>query len=101
MGLGDGVFTIIYVMMGAAAVVSGLNFEKKNGKNYKGNHYDKYIKLNRGVLILIGGIILVGTFLEQGLPSFKGIITFITFGCLVIVWITYSIQSKKISTDKK
>ncbi|MBU3111906.1 hypothetical protein [Clostridium lacusfryxellense] len=101
MGLGDGVFTIMFIMMGAAAVVSGLNFEKKQGKNYKGDHYDEYIKLNKLVLISMGGIILIGTFLEQGIPSSQGIITNVTIGCLLIIWIVYSVISKKIFKAKK
>lgn len=101
MGLGDSVFTIMFIMMGAAAVVSGLNFEKKQGKNYKGDHYDEYIKLNKLVLISMGGVILIGTFLEQGIPSSQGIITNITVGCLLIIWIVYSMVSKKLFKLKK
>ena len=44
MGLGDSVFTIIFIMMGASAVISGLNFEKKQGKNFKGENYQEYIE---------------------------------------------------------
>ena len=95
MGLGDSVFTIIFVMMGAAGVVSGLNFEKKQGKNYKGDNYDEYIKLNKVILILMGGIILFGTFLGQGIPLLKDIITNITIGSLFVIWIIYSVISKK------
>ncbi|MFT5873605.1 MAG: hypothetical protein ACI8WT_002552 [Clostridium sp.] len=101
MGMGDSVFTIIFVMMGAAAVVTGLNFEKKQGKNYKGDNYDEYIKLNKVILILMGGIILFGTFLGQGIPAFKDIITNITIGSLIIMWISYSIISKKKFSNKK
>jgi|GEM_PF-1415153 len=101
MGLSDSVFTIIYVMMGCAAVVSGLNFEKKQGGNYKGENYDEYIKLNRFILILVGGIILFGTFLGQGIPLLRDIITNMTIGILFIIWIVYSIISKKRFSIKK
>jgi len=101
MGLGDSVFTIIFIMMGAAAVVSGLNFEKKQGKNFKGTNKDEYIKLNKVVLISMGGLILFGTFLGQGIPIFKDIITNITMGSLLIIWISYSVISKRKFPNKK
>jgi len=101
MGLGDSMFTIIFIMMGAATIVSGLNFEKKQGKNFKGENYDEYIKLNKIVLILMGGIILFGTFLGQGIPLLRNIITNISIGCLVFIWIIYSIMSKKKFASKK
>ena len=88
-------------MMGAAAIVSGLNFEKKQGKNYKGENKDEYIKLNKIILILMGGIILFGTFLGQGIPVLKDIITNITIGSLFIIWISYSVISKKRFSNKK
>lgn len=95
MGLGDSVFSIIFVMMGASAIVSGLSFEKKQGKNYKGENYNEYIKFNKTILILMGGIILVGTFLGDGIPKLKDMITNVTIGVLVIAWIIYSVMSKK------
>ena len=101
MGIGDSVFTIIFIMMGAAAVVSGLNFEKKQGKNFKGENKDEYIKLNKIVLISMGGIILFGTFLGQGIPVIKDIITNITMGSLMIIWVIYSVTSKKRFPNKK
>lgn len=101
MGIEDSVFTIIFVMMGAAAVVSGLNFEKKQGKGFKGENKDEYIKLNKVVLILMGGLILFGTFLGQGIPILKDIITNITIGSLFIIWIIYSVISKKRFPNKK
>ena len=101
MGLGDSMFTIIFIFMGAAAIVSGLNFEKKQGKNFKGENYNEYIKLNKIVLILMGGIILFGTFLGQGIPVLNDIITNITICSLIIIWITYSVISKKRFPIKK
>jgi len=101
MGLGDSVFTIIFIMMGASAVVSGLNFEKKQGRNYKGENLDEYIKLNKIMLISVGGIILVGTFLGQGIPLLKDIITNITVGIFVMIWIVYLVISKKRFLNKK
>ncbi|MCB2311778.1 hypothetical protein LGL55_10990 [Clostridium tagluense] len=95
MGMGDSIFTIIFVMMGASAVVSGLNFEKKQGKNYSGENKAEYIKINKFILILMGGLILIGTFLAQGMPALKDIITNITIGSLFIIWIGYSLISKK------
>lgn len=95
MGLGDSVFTIIFIMMGAAAVVTGLNFEKKQGQKFRGENKAEFIKLNKLVLISMGGIILFGTFLGQGIPAFKDIITNITMGSLLIMWVSYSIISKK------
>jgi len=100
-GLGDSVVTIIYIMMGCAAVVSGLNFEKKQGKKYKGENFNEYIKLNKIILILLGGIILFGTFLGQGIPSLKDIITNITIASLLVIWIIYSVISKKRFSIKK
>lgn len=101
MGLGDSVFTIIFVMMGASAVVSGLNFEKKQGKNFKGENKQDYIKTNKLVLISMGGIILIGTLLAQGIPIFKDIIINISIVSLFIVWIFYSVISKKRFGNKK
>ena len=101
MGLGDSVITIIFVMMGASAIVSGLNFEKKQGKNYKGENKHEYIKLNKLFLILMGGIILFGTFLAQGIPLFKDIITNVTFVTLLIIWILYLATSKRRFGTKK
>ena len=101
MGFGDSVFTIVFIMMGASAVVSGLNFEKKQGKNYKGENRGEYIKLNKFILILMGGMILFGTFLGQGIPAFKDIITNITIGSLLIIWISYSVISKKKFSNKE
>lgn len=101
MGMGDSVFTIIFVMMGASAIVSGLNFEKKHGGKFKGENKEEYIKINRFILILMGGIVLVSTFLAQGLPSLKDIITNITMVSLIIIWITYSVISKKRFSSKK
>lgn len=101
MGIGDSVFTIIFIMMGASAIVSGLNFEKKQGKNFKGENKEEYIKLNKVILISMGGIILFGTFLGQGIPSLKDMITNITIGSLFIVWILYSVTSKKRFSSKK
>jgi len=101
MGLGDSVFTIIFIMMGASAIVSGLNFEKKQGKNFKGENREEYIKLNKIILISMGGIILIGTFLGQGLPSLKDTIINITIGSLFIIWIVYSVISKKRFSTKK
>ena len=101
MGLGDSVFTIIFIMMGASAVVSGLNFEKKQGGNFKGENKEEYIKLNKIILISTGGLILIGTFLGQGIPALKDIITNVTIGSLFMIWITYSIVSKKRFSNKK
>lgn len=101
MGIGDSVFTIIFIMMGAAAVVSGLNFEKKQGANFKGENKEEFIKLNKFVLILMGGLILFGTFLGQGIPVAKDIITNITMGSLLIIWVSYSVISKKKFSSKK
>jgi len=101
MGLGDGVFTIIFIMMGAFAIVSGLNFEKKQGRNYKGENFDEYIKLNKIVLISFGGIILFGTFLGQGIPLLKDIITNITIGSIFVIWMIYSIIMKRKFSNKK
>jgi hypothetical protein len=101
MGMGDSVFTIIFVMMGASAIVSGLNFEKKQGKNFKGENKEEYIKINKMILISMGGIILIGTFLGQGIPSLKDIITNITIGSLFVIWIGYSVISKKRFSSKK
>ncbi|MCB2293719.1 hypothetical protein LGK95_09300 [Clostridium algoriphilum] len=95
MGLSDSVFNIIFIMMGASAVVSGLNFKKKQGRNYKGTNFDEYIKLNKIVLFSYGGVILIGTLLGQGIPLLKDIITNITIGILLIIWIIYSVISKK------
>jgi len=88
-------------MMGAAAVASGLNFEKKQGRNYKGENFDEYIKLNKIVLISFGGIILIGTLLGQGIPLLKDTITNITIGCLLLIWIIYSVVSKKRFSNKR
>ncbi|MBZ9608964.1 hypothetical protein G9F73_014265 [Clostridium estertheticum] len=101
MGIGDSVFTIIFIMMGASAVVSGLNFEKKQGKKYKGENLDEYIKLNKLVLIAMGGIMLFGIFLGQGIPLLKDKITNITIGSLFLIWIVYSVVSKKKFSTKK
>ncbi len=101
MGLGDSVFTIIFIMMGAAAVVTGLNFEKKQGPNFKGENKAEYIQLNKLALISMGGLILFGTFLGQGIPAFQDIITNITMGSLIIMWIIYSVISKKKFSNKK
>jgi Ca2+/Na+ antiporter len=101
MGMGDSVFTIIFIMMGASAIVSGLNFEKKQGKNFKGENKEEYIKLNKLILILMGGLILIGTFLGQGIPLLKDIITNITIGSLFVIWIIYSVISKKRFSHKK
>jgi Ca2+/Na+ antiporter len=101
MGLGDSVFTIIFIMMGASAIVSGLNFEKKHGKNFKGENKGEYIRLNKVILISMGGVILFGTFLGQGIPLLKDIITNITMGVLFIMWISYSVMSKKRFSSKK
>lgn len=94
-------FTIIFIMMGAAAIVAGLNFEKKNGDKFKGANKEEYIKLNKFVLILMGGIMLFGTFLGQGIPQFKDIISNITMASLLIMWVIYSITSKKRFSNKK
>jgi len=99
-GLGDSVFTIIFIIMGASAIVTGLNFEKKQGRNFDGENKDGYIKLNKIVLFSFGGIILIGTFLGQGIPQLKDEITNITIGCLLIIWIIYSVVSKKFSIKK-
>jgi hypothetical protein len=99
--MGDSVFTIIFVMMGAASIVTGLNFEKKHGAKFTGANKAEFIKLNKVILILMGGIILFGTFLGQGIPAFKDIITNITMGCLLIIWIYYSVISKKRFSNKK
>jgi polyferredoxin len=88
-------------MMGAAAIVSGLNFEKKYSKKYKGVNKEEYIKLNKIILILMGGIILFGTFLGQGLPLLKDIITNITMVILIIIWVFYTITSKKRFSNKR
>ena len=101
MGLGDSMFTIIFIMMGAAAIVSGLNFEKKYSGKYKGVNKEEYIKLNKIVLILMGGIMLFGTFLGQGIPLIKDIITNITMASLLIIWVFYTITSKKKFSNKK
>lgn len=101
MGLGDSVFTIIFIMMGASAIVSGLNFEKKQGRNYKGENREEYIKINRAILILMGGVILIGTFLGQGIPLLKDMIINITIGSLFVMWIIYSVISKKRFSNKK
>lgn len=101
MGLGDSVFTIIFIMMGASAIVSGLNFEKKQGRNFKGENKEEYIKLNKIILISMGGLILFGTFLGQGIPLLKDMITNITIGSLFIIWIIYSVISKKRFSNKK
>ena len=101
MGLGDSVFTIIFIMMGASAIVSGLNFEKKQGRNYRGENREEYIKINRTILILMGGVILIGTFLGQGIPKFKDMIINITIGSLFVMWIIYSVISKKRFSNKK
>ena len=101
MGFGDSIFTIIFIMMGAAAVVSGLNFENKQGKNFKGANKAEYIKLNKVVLISMGGMILFGTFLGQGIPVFKDIITNITIVSLLIIWVFYSVVSKRRFSNKK
>jgi len=101
MGLSDGVFTIIFIMMGASAIVSGLNFDKKQGRNYKGENFNEYIKTNKIVLISFGGIILIGTILGQGIPLLKDIITNVTIGMLLIIWIAYSVISKKRFSNKK
>jgi Ca2+/Na+ antiporter len=101
LGLGDSVFTIIFIMMGAAAIVTGLNFEKKHGAKFKGSNKEEYIKLNKIVLILMGGIMLFGTFLGQGIPAFKDVITNITMGSLLIIWVVYSVTSKKKFSNKK
>ena len=101
MGLGDSVFTIIFIMMGASAIVAGLNFEKKQGRNFKGENKEEYIKLNKIILILMGGIILIGTFLGQGIPLLKDIITNVTIGTLFIMWIAYSVISKKRFSNPK
>ena len=100
MGLGDSVFTIIFIIMGASAIVTGLNFEKKQGRNFDGENKNGYIKLNKIVLFSFGGIILIGTFLGQGIPQLKDVITNITIGCLLIIWIIYSVVSKKFSIKK-
>ena len=101
MGLSDSVFTIIFIMMGAASIVTGLNFEKKYSKKYKGVNKEEYIKLNKIILILMGGIILFGTFLGQGLPLLKDIITNITMVILIIIWVFYTITSKKRFSNKR
>ena len=93
--------TIIFIMMGATAIVSGLNFEKKHGEKFKGENKLEYIKLNKLVLISMGGIMLFGTFLSQGIPLLKDIITNITMASLLIIWIIYSITSKKRFSNKK
>ena len=100
-GMGESIFNIIFIMMGVASIVTGLNFEKKTGKNYKGENYHEYILLNKVILILMGGIILFGTFLGQGIPLLKNIITNVTFGSLFIIWICYSVISKKKFSNKK
>ena len=101
MGLGDSMFTIIFVMMGAAAIVSGLNFEKKYGDKFKGANKEEYIKLNKIVLILMGGIMLFGTLIGQGIPLLKDIITNITMVSLLIIWVFYTITSKKRFSNKR
>ena len=101
MGLGDSVFNIIFIMMGASAIISGLNFEKKQGKNFKGENYQEYIKINKVILISMGGIIIVGTFLGEGIPSLKNVITNVTIASLFITWIIYSVISKKRFYSKK
>jgi cbb3-type cytochrome oxidase subunit 3 len=101
MGIGDSMFTIIFVMMGAATIVSGLNFEKKYGNKFKGENKEEYIKLNKIVLISMGGIILFGTLLGQGIPLFKDIITNITMVILLIIWFFYTRTSKKRFSNKK
>jgi hypothetical protein len=78
-----------------------LNFEKKQGKNYKGENYHEYIQINKIISISIGGIIIVGTFLGEGIPSLKNIITNVTIAALVITWIIYSVISKKKFYNKK
>ncbi len=101
MGMGDSVFTIIFIVMGATSIVAGLNFEKKHGEKFNGENKAEYIKLNKLVLISMGGIILFGTFLAQGIPMLKDIITNITMGSLLIIWIAYSVTSKKRFSNKK
>jgi len=101
MGLGESVFSFIFIVTGAVAVIAGLNFENKYRGEYKGVNKAEYIKLNKLVLISMGGIMLFGVFLGQGLPLVKGIITNITFVCLLVLWIIYSIISKKRFSNKK
>jgi Ca2+/Na+ antiporter len=101
MGIGDSVFTIIFIMMGAAAIVTGLNFEKKHGEKFQGTNKAEYIQLNKLALISMGGVILFGTFLAQGLPLLKDIISNITMGILLIIWGVYTVTSKKRFSTKK
>lgn len=101
MGIGDSVFTIIFIMMGAASIVTGLNFEKKHGEKFKGTNKAEYIQLNKLVLISMGGIILFGTFLAQGMPLLKDMISNITMGILLIIWVVYTVTSKKRFSTKK
>lgn len=101
MGIGESVFTIIFIMMGVVAIIAGINFENKYREEFKGVNKAEYIKLNKLVLISMGGIMLFGIFLGQGIPVFKEIITNITIGCLLVIWIIYSIISKKRFPNKK
>ena len=101
MGLGESAFSIIFIVTGAVAIIAGLNFDNKYRGEYKGVNKAEYIKVNKLVLISMGGIMLFGVFLGQGLPVFKDIITVMTFMCLLALWIVYSIISKKRFSNKK
>lgn len=100
MGVGDSVFTIIFIMMGVVAIIAGINFENKYREKFKGINKAEYIKLNKVALISMGGMILFGTFLAQGIPAFKDIITNITMVSLLVIWVIYSVISKKKFSNK-
>ena len=101
MGIAESVFTIIFIIIGVVAIGAGMNFDNEYRKEYKGVNKAEYIKLNKICLISTGVIMLLGIFMGQMIPKFKGIILLIIVVCWLVTGIIYSIISKKKFSSKK
>jgi uncharacterized membrane protein YesL len=101
MGIAESVFTIIFIIIGVVAIGAGINFDNEYRKEYKGVNKSEYIKLNKIGLISIGVIMLLGIFMGQMIPEFKGIILLIIVVCWLVTGIIYSIISKNKFSSKK
>jgi Ca2+/Na+ antiporter len=95
MGMGESVFTIIFIIIGVVAIGAGINFDNEYRKEYKGVNKAEYIKVNKIGLISMGSIMLIGIFIGQMMPVFKEIIVFIIVVCWLVIGIIYSVIWKK------
>jgi hypothetical protein len=94
-GIGESVFTIIFIIIGVVAIGAGINFDNEYRKEYKGVNKAEYIKVNKIGLISMGTIMLIGILIGQIMPVFKGIIVSIIVVCWLVIGIIYAVISKK------